>query len=152
MQSAKSLKSIAVNNPRRIGRTENLRAVKHHLLRSDGTEQAFAADAIVKLANADPHAAQKLRGTLEQPSSERHQPRVNERVDRAVSHIESQINTPGPPYADQLEERTTNQDENTQIYHQQQSTTDANYCAVCGTELPATGPANYCPGCGAEVS
>lgn len=57
MQSVKSLKSIAVNNPRRIGKTENHCAVKHHLLRSDGTEQAFTADAIVKLANPDLHAA-----------------------------------------------------------------------------------------------
>lgn len=93
--------------------TENLCAVKHHLLTSDGTEQAFTADAIVKFANADPHAAQKLRRTLEQLSSERHQSRVNERVDRAISHIESQINTRGPPYSDQIEESTSNQDENT---------------------------------------
>lgn len=151
MRSAKSLKSIAIDNPRRVGKPENLRAAKHHLSTSSGKEQAFAADAIVKLAYADPHSAQQIRATLEQVDEEPHQREVKERVARALTHIDSQIDTSSSPPADRIGYGTEPSDEDTQIYRTEQTQTDPNYCPACGIELPDTGPANFCPGCGADV-
>lgn len=151
MKSGKSLKTIATENPRRIGQPENLRAVKHHLLRSDGTEQAFAADAAAKLAYTDPEAAQQIRGTLEQVADGFHQQPVRERVDRALFHIDSQIDVSDLDSSDTISASSQTGDENTRVYKQGESTPNANYCRICGTELPHSGPTNYCPGCGTEL-
>ena len=159
MKPAKTLKKVAVDNPKQIGREDNLRAVRHHLENSSETDRAFAADAAVKLANADPHAAQKIRQTLEEvaygsaPRTVTERARAaKERAQRALQHIDSQVDAKSSATATVPGEADPTGNKNTQVYHRQDSASEQNYCSACGTKLPSTGPNNFCPGCGAEVS
>lgn len=152
MKSAKSLKLAAVDDPHRIGQTHNLRAVKHHLTSSDPTAQALAAEAAEKLASAEPSRAQLIRPTLEETASRSSPEIVTQRAIRALSHIDSQLDTDPSQNTESIGTANSRQNEQTQIYQPGNSTVARNYCSVCGTKLPDTGPRNFCPGCGTELS